>query len=298
MAALRVAAWVGRRIPLSAGRALGRVLGALAFHVVRRERRKAIRNIAVAFPDWTERERRRVIKRMFRHLGESLFEILWLPNLDPAAVDATTIFEAYEPITAHVQAGRAVVAFSAHCGNWEWLANAATVKGTPVIVLQRERTEEGLSDFLLAIRAHAGVQTIDRGSTSAGRELIQSMRRGNVIGFLIDQNIRAESVKVHFFGKPALTPIGPARLAIRAEAAVMSVFIERLPDGKHHIRFSEPIQTRRDDDPVALTARMTAAIEEQIRRAPEQWVWMHDRWRERPEWEIETGGEHARNQSS
>ena len=107
-----------------------------------------------------------------------------------------------------------------------------------------------------------------------------------MLGFLIDQSIRAESVKVPFFGKPALTPIGPATLAIRMGAVAVAAFIERRPDGSHLVRVLEPIETTRDDDPIALTARMTHEIENQIRRVPEQWVWMHDRWRDRPKWDV------------
>jgi len=284
--ALLLIGFLGRRLPLRLGQALGRVIGSLAYHVARRERRKALANIAVAFPDWSEPQRRDTIKAMFRHLGMSLFELVWLPNLRVESLGKTTLFEGLEPIAEIVRSGRAVIGFGAHCGNWEWMANAIAVTGMAVTALQRERSEAGLNEFILRIRAHAGVRTIDRGSPGAGRELIRSLRRGNLVGFLIDQSLRTESVKVSFFGKPALTPIGPARLAIRGEAVAVCVLAERRPDGTHHIRFSEPVQTRRDDDPVELTARMTGLIEEQIRRAPAQWVWMHDRWRDRPKWDV------------
>ena len=114
--------------------------------------------------------------------------------------------------------------------------------------------------------------------------MFRTLRSGGLLAFLIDQNIRAESVKVPFFGMPALTPIGPAKLAVRAEAPVMICFVERR-GGKHIVQFQEPIVA---SDPVEITARLTAAIEEQIRRAPEQWVWFHPRWKERPKWEVAT----------
>jgi len=116
--------------------------------------------------------------------------------------------------------------------------------------------------------------------------MIAAVRRGGILAFVIDQNLRTESVKVPFFGRPAPTPIGPAKLAVRTEALAVPAFIARLDDGRHHVRFLEPIECKRGDDPVALTARITQDIEDQIRRAPEQWVWMHDRWRERPNWDV------------
>jgi Kdo2-lipid IVA lauroyltransferase/acyltransferase len=282
---LRPLGAIGRRIPLPLGRVLGRALGWLAWHVARRERRRALANIAIAFPEWPEPERRRTIRAMFRHLGMSLFETLWLPNLDDAGRAERTTMENVDALLDHLRAGRGVIAITGHCGNWEWVANVVANLGYPLTVLQRERTEEGVNDIVAAVRAAGNVRTIDRGSTSAAREMIQALRSGGMLAFLIDQNIRAESVKVPFFGRPALTPIGPAKLAIRTGAVVAPIFIERR-GATHHVRFIDPIATSRSDDPVALTARMTAEIEAQIRRAPEQWVWMHDRWRERPKWEV------------
>ncbi|HEY3056777.1 MAG TPA: lysophospholipid acyltransferase family protein [Thermoanaerobaculia bacterium] len=281
--ALRAVSFVGRRIPLRMGQKLGRSIGSLAWVVARRDRRKAMENMAVAFPKWTATERRRVARAMFRHLGAALFEIVWLPNL--TAQDPNTAFEGLDRVLDLIRSGRAVVAFTGHCGNWEWLAYAVG-KLAPVTVLQRERSEAGLNQFITNIRTNAGIHTIDRGSTAAGRELIRAMRKPGFVAFLIDQSIRAESAKVPFFGQPALTPIGPATLAIRTGAVAVAAFIERRDDGTHLIRFQEPIETHRGDDPIALTERITRAIEEQIRRVPEQWVWMHDRWRDRPKWDV------------
>jgi KDO2-lipid IV(A) lauroyltransferase len=280
---------VGRRIPLRAGQALGRLLGRLAWHVARRERRKALANIAIAFPQWSDALRRQAIKAMFRHLGMSVFELAWLPNMSESLRARTTIIEGLDRVIEQIDAGRGVIVFTGHCGNWEWLSYVTGMFGRPVTVLQRERDQPEMNRYITELRARANVHTIDRGSVSSGREMIQALRRGGILAFVVDQNIRTESVKVPFFGKPALTPIGPAKLAIRTESLAVPAFIERLPDGRHHVRFLEPIECRRGDDPIALTARITKATEDQIRRVPSQWVWMHDRWRERPQWDVGGG---------
>ncbi len=283
---------IGRRIPLRAGHVLGRALGRLAWHVVRRERRKALAHIAIAFPDWSEERRRDTIRAMFRHLGMSVFELAWLPNLDPRTRELTTDVEGIDRVLELLDSGRGVICMTAHCGNWEWHAYVMGSYGRPVYVLQRERDVPEMNAYITDLRAKSGVRTIDRGSATSARDMIQAIRRGGMIAFVIDQNIRTESVQVPFFGRPALTPIGPARFAVRTEAAVVPAVIERLPDGRHHAKFLEPIFCKRDDDPVELTARLTAIVEEQIRRVPEQWVWMHDRWRERPQWDV--GQDYAR----
>lgn len=287
--ALVMVSAIGRRLPLRLAQLLGRRLGSLGYLVARRERRKALANLALAFPEWDEARRMSTIRAMFRHLGISVFELAWLPNLDAASREKTTIIEGFEGVQRLIDSGRGVIIFTAHCGNWEWLSYVTGLSGNPVSVLQRERDQPEMNAYITALRARAGVHTIDRGSGSSARDMIGAIRRGGILAFVIDQNIRTESVKVPFFGRPALTPIGPARLAVRAEAPVVPAYAERLADGRHRLRFLEPIECRRGDDPVELTARVTREIEEQIRRVPEQWVWMHDRWRERPKWEVPVG---------
>ena len=115
---------IGRRIPLPLGQALGRALGSFAHLVVRRERAKALRNIAIAFPDWDEAKRKETVRAMFRHFGISLFELVWFPNMTVAERDRRTIIEGAEPLLQLIDAGRGVVVFTAHCGNWEWMSYA------------------------------------------------------------------------------------------------------------------------------------------------------------------------------
>jgi Kdo2-lipid IVA lauroyltransferase/acyltransferase len=279
--ALLIIGAIVRAIPLRAARAIGRTLGRLAWHLVCRERRKALRNIALAFPEWSDAKRRDTIRRMFLHHGESLAEILWMPRLDLATRDSLNIISGIDAVLKLVDAGDGVIIFTAHCGNWEWTSYSVGMYGRPLSVLQRGRDESEMNQFITDLRAKSGVRTIDRGSPSSAREMISIIRKGGMLAFVLDQNIRTESVKVPFFGMPAPTPIGPARFAISREAYVTIALEERRSDGKQILTFSEPFRCTREDDPAALTARITAVIEEQIRRVPEQWVWFHDRWRER-----------------
>jgi KDO2-lipid IV(A) lauroyltransferase len=268
---------LARALPLRSGTALGRGLGRLAWHVVRRERKKALRHLALAFPDTTESYRVRVAKAMFRHLGESIFEICWIPRLTPSRLAQTTTVEGLDNLRAAVDAGRGVILFTGHCGNWEWLCATIALSGFKLKAFAREIDDPRLNDFITAIRASQGVKTIGRGSTVSARALLHALRNGEVLGLLIDQSTRVESVDVPFFGMPAPTPVGPARIAIRSGAMAIAAFHERR-GGRHHVRFEPPVPTSRDDDPSALTLKMSEAIESQIARVPEQWVWMHERW--------------------
>jgi len=277
---LRGVAAVARLIPLSVGRRIGTLLGILAHSVVRRERRKALRNIAVALPEKPERDRARLIRETFIHLGRSLFEICWLPNLTPARLPLDTTFEGLDNLRAAVDEKRGVVLFTGHCGNWEWMAAAIALAGFDMNVIAREIYDSRINDFVVTSRGRFGIRSIGRGSSSSAREILQTLKQGSILGVLIDQNIKAEGADVPFFGRPAFTPTGPAKLAIRAGAVAIAGFIERRGD-RQIVRFEAPIITSRNDDAVELTARMTTAIENHIRQVPAQWVWMHDRWKSR-----------------
>jgi len=267
-------------LPLGGARSVGLLIGRLAHRVVPREREKALRNLSLALPELSDDARSRIARSVFLNLGRSLLEICWLPKLDEATLRTTTTIEGLEHFQAAVDRGRGVVLFTGHCGNWEWMASAIGLLGFRMNVIARESYDPRLNDFIVASRAAQSVKTIGRGSASSAREILQTLKNGDVLGVLIDQNIKAENVMVPFFGRPAPTPIGPAKLAIRSGAAVIAGFIE-FQDGKQCIRFQQPIFPTRSDDPAALTATLTAAIEKQIRHAPEQWVWMHERWKAR-----------------
>ena len=279
--ALDFAGFVARRVSLPTVRRLGVFFGTLGWHVLRSYRRRALANIAMAFPDWPEQKQRATIHSMFLHLGQSMLEWLWLPNLDLKKLEATTEIHDAHYIDEALAIERGALIFTAHYGNWEWLAATVTLLGHPLTVLQRERDEPDLNRFIMRMRSHFGMRSIGRKTSTSALEMFRALRKGELLAFLIDQNIRAESVKVPFFGRPALTPIGPARLAVRAEAPVMICFIERR-EGKQIVHFQKPILS---SDPYEITARLTAAIEEQVRRVPEQWVWFHNRWKERPRWD-------------
>jgi KDO2-lipid IV(A) lauroyltransferase len=252
-------------------------LGALAYRLLRREKARAMKHLAIAFPEKSEAERDAITRAMFSHLGQSLFEIFWLANLTPEEVAKTTVFENAEAYARAYQNPAGCVLFTGHCGNWEWMAASVGEVLHPVDVVAREIYDSRLNDFIVQKRALHKIRTIGRGSESSAKELLQTLRRGGVLGCLIDQNIKAENADVDFFGRLAPTPIGPAKLAIRTGAMVLCVFIERR-DGIQYVRFTDAESTSRGDDPAVLTAHITKLIEEQIRRVPEQWVWMHRRW--------------------
>lgn len=279
--ALLGASALAERLSLESARRKGARLGGLAWTILKRERGKALRNLAVAFPQLSVREREQLGRASFRHLGVSLFEVAWLPNLGAAELEKTTRFEGLDGFRAAAESGRGVVLFTGHCGNWEWMCAAIGLSGIRMNTVARQLYDERINDFIVASRRRFGVDTIGRGSASSGKEILQTLRHGDVLGMLIDQSLKVESVSLPFFGVPASTPVGPAKLAIRSGALAIAGFIHRDAEGIQHVHFQPPVDTAVCSDPIELTAMMTRAIEAQIRSVPEQWVWMHERWRDR-----------------
>jgi KDO2-lipid IV(A) lauroyltransferase len=269
------------RLPWRAAQRMGRGIGTLGWTLSRRDRRRALDHLALAFPDISEHERRRLGRDCFRHLGTVLGECLHLFHSDCAFVGSVVEIAGFEEIEKVRREGRPLVLFTGHCGNWELLGAAVNCRGVEMTVVARSLDEPEQQEMLAGLRARFGTPTIERGSEGAVRQLLGTLRRGGALGMLIDQDSgKMEGVWVPFFGRPAFTPIGAAKIALKQRAAVVPVFIERLENGNHRVRFQPPLDL--PADPVEATALMTARIEEQIRRRPEQWVWMHRRWRRQP----------------
>ena len=269
-----------RRLDWSTAQALGRGLGRIGWQLARRDRARALEHLALAFPELPAAERRRLARRVFAHFGVLLAECLHLADKGCEAVARHVEVEGWEQIEALRAAGRQVLIVTGHCGNWELLAATINCRGLGMAVVARQLDEPRFDALLLALRERFGTRTIQRGRPGASRELLRAIRGGGALGLLIDQDTTVEGVWVPFFGRPAFTPSGAADLALRFDLAAVPAFIERRADGSHLARFDPPLAL--PADPVAATARMTARIEAQVRRRPEQWPWFHRRWRRQP----------------
>jgi len=277
---LRALAAVIGRLPRGAAQAFGRGVGHLAWTFARRDRNRALTHLEQALPELPEAERRRLARACLVHQGVNLGEFLWLLSADCPAVAAWVEAEGWEEVEAARAAGRPIMILTGHCGNWELLAAWIGCRGLGMRVVARELDAPELQKLAVALRRRFGTETIARGGTGAARQLLATFREGGALGMLIDQDTKVEGVWVPYFGHPAFTPVGAAKIALRQAAAVIPTFIERLEDGRHRARFHPPLEL--PEDATAATAKMTAAIEAQVRRVPEQWVWMHRRWRHQP----------------
>ena len=249
------------RLSWPASQRLGRAIGACGWKLSRRDRRRTLEHLALAYPEMPEPERRRLGRDCFRHHGTTLGECLHLFHRDCAFVLSVVEIQGWEEVEKARREGRPVLILTGHCGNWELLAAAINCRGLGMSVVARPLDEPNQQRMLAGLRERFGTPTI-------------------ALGMLIDQDTKVDGVWAPFFGRLAFTPVAAAKIALRQSAAVIPTFIERLPDGRHLATFLPFLDL--PEDPTEATALMTAKIEEQVRRHPEQWVWMHRRWRRQP----------------
>ncbi|MBS2015154.1 MAG: lysophospholipid acyltransferase family protein [Deltaproteobacteria bacterium] len=281
-AAIATVGW----LPRSALRRIGVGLGVLAHALVPSARRIARANVARVMPAMPERERRALIARVYRTLGEHLGDAVAM--LDARRPVETLPFApgARETLEAALAEGRGVLFASAHLGPWERVAATIVEVGLPFAVVAREAYDPRLTRLYERLRSARGLATIYRGASGSGTALLRALRRGAILGVPMDLASRVPSIEVPFLGIPAATPVGPARLALRTRAAVvvaaatpspgvpggLALAIQRIDVGDLRTAGSGPEAER------ALTARINEAISAAILAMPEGWVWMHPRF--------------------
>jgi Kdo2-lipid IVA lauroyltransferase/acyltransferase len=253
--------------------------------VLARRRGAALANIAQAFPQTSPRERRRICRESFQHLG-LMFVELCAALVDPpertlAAIAVDGLDHLKQAMGGH---GRALV-LTAHLGNWELLPLAHRLMGVPASVVVRPLDARWLDAVADRLRRLTGIELIDK--RGALRPVLSALRRGRMVGLLLDQNAaRREGVFVTFFGRSASTSKSLAVLALRTRTPVVPMFIYREGVRRHRVVIHSPLSVETSDEGVAaiaeLTQRCTAAIQAAIVEAPQQWLWIHDRWRTRP----------------
>ncbi len=265
----------------SSVQATGRRLGTLAWKLSGRDRRRALAHLEIAFPEQSDVERLSLARASARALGMNATEILHLVARGVEEARRHLSVVGWEHVEAALSASGSVMITTAHCGNWELLGPAFRLHDQLLHALVRGQQENWMAEAVSDYRRRLGTVAIARGEAGSAARLLGVRRSGGALAVLVDQDIRADSVFVPFFGRPAHTPVGPAEMALRWDLPVVPAFAARLPDGSHTLTFHRPLEERADAE--ALTAAVTHAIEAQIRRHPEQWVWAHRRWRRRPQ---------------
>jgi len=270
---------------LSRAFAVGIALAVYLLHV--RLRRVGMRNLALAFPEKSEAERKRILRAEFTSLGRQLAEICQFPRYTLNNIEQIVVYDGLENYERAYARGKGVLFVTAHFGGWELSAFAHSLHGHWLHVVMRPMDNPYLDRLLQSYRTMHGNKTVAKDDFVRG--LLGAMKAGETVGILMDTNMTPpQGVFVDFFGIPACTASGLARIALRTDAAVVpgfTIWDDAL--GKYRLRFDPALELIRtgdlEADIVANTQRFTKVIEDYVRKYPEQWLWVHRRWKTRPE---------------
>jgi KDO2-lipid IV(A) lauroyltransferase len=274
-------------LPRRAARAIGATVGAVAYRLMGRLRKTGLRNLELAYPEKPAAERERILRRLYRNLGWQLGEFCQMPKYTSENTRGFLRYEGLEHYLAARERGKGVLIVTGHLGAWELSSFYHSLMGYPMSIVIRRLDNARVDRLVNAIRCLHGNRVLHKDDFARG--LLAAMRQGETVGILMDTNMTPpQGVFVPFFGRLACTASGLARVAMKTGAAVLPGFmVWEEAEKKYVLRFGEqiPVVATGDDDADALanTARFTAVIEEWVRRYPEQWLWVHRRWKTRPD---------------
>lgn len=284
--AVRALARVLRALPPGATAGLGSLAGALYGRLSARRFAVARENLARALaPDVSPPDVERIARGVFRHFGRAAFEMLTMDRFRGSDIDRLFHYEGLEHIREAYARGRGVFLFSAHYGNWELVALLQGYLGMPLALVTRPLDNPFLEDDFRKRREASGNRVI--GKRSAVRQTLKALSEGRGVAIVIDQNVRSGArLFVEFFGRAAATTPTLSLLALKTGAPIIPVFSFPEAGGGYRIVYGPEVTIdptgNRDADVRALTERCTRLIEAQVRRRPELWLWMHERWKSRP----------------
>ncbi len=271
--------------PLARAFAIG--LAQVVYRLHFRLRQVGMRNLAMVFPEKSKAERMRLLRGVFTSLGRQLAELCQFPTYTPENVDAVVVYDGLENYERAYGQGKGVLFLTAHFGAWELSAFAHSLHGHWLHVVMRPMDNEYLDRLLQHYRTMHGNKTVAKDDFVRG--LLAAMKAGETVGILMDTNMTPpQGIFVDFFGIPACTASGLARIALRTDAAVVPGFTIWDPAlRKYRLRFDPALELIRtgglEADIASNTQMFTQVIEDYVRKYPDQWLWVHRRWKTRPE---------------
>ena len=271
-------------LPLGAALAIGRGLGWVYGSVIRYHRQDAIDALKQAFPEKSRAEILHIVRRMYANLGMNLAEVLRLGKVTDEFLRESIEIEGEENGRTALLRNKGAVILTGHLGNWDLLASIVPRLGYPLTVISKDIKNKGLNEYWMNIRQRFGVKFVP--VHNSYRTCLTTLKKNELIGFILDQNmINTEGIFVDFFGKPACTTPGLAYMSAQSGAPVVPVFMIRRENGRHLVKVLPPLDPPPNREPATIrefTQRYTKIIEDIIRQYPDQWIWIHRRWKTVP----------------
>jgi KDO2-lipid IV(A) lauroyltransferase len=269
-------------IPRNARTSLFAALFRLVYYLSPRYRLIATHNLKCAFPEKSMKDIGAIVKGVYRTMGVVAADFFEIPSLTRENLGNLVEIHGREHCIRALEKNKGLLMFGAHFGNWELEAIAVSLAVKPVDVIYRPLDNRFLDTLVAQVRASTGNTTVPK--DRAMRPMMRTLKNNGILGILIDQNVAwQEGVFVDFFGRPACTTDGLALLALHTEAPVIGAYMVRLENGKYRLMIGEEVEVVRTGnksaDVLTNTQNFTKVIEDTVRMYPDQWLWVHHRWK-------------------
>ena len=275
-------AFIVQLLPLNLVHKSGFALARLAYPLIRSRRNVALQNLRNAFPEMVESKRRQIAFRSFQSVSATFLELLWYPNFSKAGIKQRVHVENIELLDRMKEKKKGIIFLTAHYGSWELATQAITVySDAPVSTIAKPQSNILVDRVITRWRELFGLKIVLMGISV--REILKTLQEGGIIALAADQSAPKESVVVKFFGRNVPTFQGPALFSLKTGAPIILGCTMRQENGNYIMRFvhvpSDDLGGVSDENILELTRRQVQMTEEIIRQHPEQWMWMHKRWK-------------------
>lgn len=275
--------------PRKVVRLMGRPLGVLWFDILRFRRNIVLNNLKIAFPDWTDEKRIQVGRKSVYGLMDNFFEIFLMPAINQKWVDENVVFHNEDQLKAAYDEKRGVFLLGLHLGHGDLLANLIAFKKYPLFLITKFFKAQWLNHLWFSVRGAQGVNYIEPHGEKTPFAILKAIKNKALVGFVLDQHMgKPYGLRNVFFGRPVGTAYGLALFALKTQSPIILTYNYEGEDGKNHVVFQrvqgvEKFYLTSPDDReqtlVLLTQLFTDKIEEVVRKYPEQWMWIHRRWK-------------------
>ncbi len=283
---IRFFTFVSGKLPLSVNFFLGRIFGNLVYVILSTHRRVAFESLSIAFPDYTKKEKEKIVKSFFRSMVEGGFELLYYLS-NTAEIKEAVEIKGKDNLDRALAGGKGVIIVTAHYGNFPLMSLRLAAEGYSVNIVARPMRDKYAEGHFHKLRSNAKVKTISaypRRACVSG--IIKALADNQIVIIQMDQNFGTGGVWVDFFGKLAATPTGPIVLSLRSKAAIITSCIYQSKGRKHLIEiFPEGKLTfakTKEETILVNAAKLTKIIESWIKMRPNHWSWIHRRWKSQP----------------
>ncbi|MFS4460385.1 lysophospholipid acyltransferase family protein [Bdellovibrio sp. HCB2-146] len=279
--------FISKFLPRPLLRFTGLWAGVLWFDVFRFRRKIVLDNLTIAFPEWDEQKKVQVGRQSLYNMSYNFPELFAIPHMDQAWLDKYAVFEGWENVEKARAAGKGVFFLTLHLGNGDVAANAIEMKGQPIYMITKRFKTKWFDDLWFAMRGAKGVKYIDAHGTNNAFEILKALKKNGAVVFVLDQFMgRPFGIETTFFGKKTGTAYGLALFVQKTKAPVIPIYTYEGNDGKLHI-VTEPemdlssyLSEDKDQAILQITQAFNNKLETIIRKYPEQWMWVHRRWKD------------------